>query len=393
MRKNCLPPAARCLADGKQRIELGPLDPFDVLTRPAAIDHPSTLDHIGHAVGHPDIGWQAVTAGAAGLLIIGLDRAGQIQMRDIADIWLVDTHAESNRGNKAETFFLEERILIGVTNLARHAGVVGPRPDTLLVEPFCRVLDLGAGKTVNDAARSGVAGQKTQQLLARLIPLDNLIGNVRTVERRGEHLARAQRQLVDDVFSCMRISRRSERHPRDAGIMLGEMTKFAIFRPEVMPPLRNAMGLVDRKQRNPGIADHVLETGCDNPLRCHIQKIKLAAADCSAHVHELFTRQRRIESRRTDTQLLERFHLVAHQRNQWRNNNAHAFPAQCRDLEAQRLARARGKQHHCITTRNNLVDHLGLPSAKGRIAIDPVQDSKWILACIAGNHGFGTAFG
>ncbi|MGO8506889.1 RQC domain-containing protein, partial [Rhizobium leguminosarum] len=34
------------------------------------VDHPAALDDVGHAIGHPDIGRQAVAAGAPGLLII-----------------------------------------------------------------------------------------------------------------------------------------------------------------------------------------------------------------------------------------------------------------------------------------------------------------------------------
>jgi hypothetical protein len=125
MRKDRLPAAGGGLADGEQRIELGALDPLDLVGSVAFVDHPAALDDIGHAIGHPDIGRQAVTAGTAGLLIIGLDRARQIEMGDIAHVRLVDAHAEGDGGDQAEIFLFQEGILIGVAKRAVHAGMIG----------------------------------------------------------------------------------------------------------------------------------------------------------------------------------------------------------------------------------------------------------------------------
>ena len=72
------------LADAQECAELGPFDPLDRLGRFAAVDHLPPPDEVAHPVGHPGVGWQAVSPGPAGLLIIGLDRTRQIEMRHVA---------------------------------------------------------------------------------------------------------------------------------------------------------------------------------------------------------------------------------------------------------------------------------------------------------------------
>ena len=150
----------------------------------ALVDHPAALDDIGHAIGHPDIRRQSVAAGAPGLLIIGLDRAGQIEMGDIAHIGLVDAHAEGDGCHQAEVLFFQEGILIGIAHGAVHAGMIGERPDALRVQPGGGVLDLGARQAIDDAARALVAREEAQELLARLVALDDFIGDVGAVEAR-----------------------------------------------------------------------------------------------------------------------------------------------------------------------------------------------------------------
>ena len=90
------------LADAEQRIELAVLDALDLVGGIALVDHAAALDDIGHAIAHPGIGGLAVAAGAAGFLVIGLDRGRQVEMGDIAHIGLVDAHAEGDGGDEAE---------------------------------------------------------------------------------------------------------------------------------------------------------------------------------------------------------------------------------------------------------------------------------------------------
>ena len=103
---------ARGFSKGEEQIELAALDALDLFGRPAVIDHAAALHHIAEPVAHPGFGGLAVAAGAAGLLIIGLDGGRHVEMGDIAHVGLVDAHAEGDGGNEAEPVLLEERVLV-----------------------------------------------------------------------------------------------------------------------------------------------------------------------------------------------------------------------------------------------------------------------------------------
>ena len=173
MRENGLPPAGRGFAHPKQSIELAMLDALHLIGRIALVDHAAALHHIGHAIAHPGIGRLTVAPGAAGFLIIGLDRSRQVHMRHIAHIGLVDPHAESHRSNQAQPFILQERSLVGRAQFGTHPGMIGQGADALIAQPIGDVLDLGAAQAIDDAARAFVSTEEVKQLLARLFPLDD----------------------------------------------------------------------------------------------------------------------------------------------------------------------------------------------------------------------------
>ena len=66
-------PAVVRLGQRQQRVELAALTALEFLGSRALVDHPPLIDDIGQAIGHPGVGRQAVTPGAAGLLVIALD--------------------------------------------------------------------------------------------------------------------------------------------------------------------------------------------------------------------------------------------------------------------------------------------------------------------------------
>ncbi|MCY1237989.1 hypothetical protein D9M72_507070 [compost metagenome] len=109
------------------------------------------------------------------------------------------------------------------------------------------------------------------------------------------------------------------------------------------------MGLVDGEKRNAGIADEVGETVGDDALGRHIKQIERTVGNLPSHRDRLFARQRRIERCRIDAELLQRLDLIAHQGDQRRNDDAEAGTAECRDLEAERLASTGRKQNDGVT--------------------------------------------
>ena len=160
-----LPATGNRLAHGEQRFELPPFDALDLFGRLAFVDHPAALHHVGHAVGHERIRRQPVAARAAGLLVVGLDRAGHIEMRHIAHVGLVDAHAEGDGGDEADRVLLEERILVARPDGGRQSRVIGQRRNAVVGQPFRGFFDLVAGQAIDDAALALVALEEAEQLL------------------------------------------------------------------------------------------------------------------------------------------------------------------------------------------------------------------------------------
>ncbi len=94
----------------------------------------------------------------------------------------------------------------------------------------------------------------------------------------------------------------------------------------------------------------------------------------------LLARDRGIERGGADAELLHRLHLIAHQGDQRRDDDADAIAAERRDLKAQRFAGAGRKEHHGIAARHDLIDHLLLLAAKCGIAVDALQDIERVPA-------------
>ena len=104
-------------------------------------------------------------------------------------------------------------------------------------------------RAIDDAADAGVARQQVEQLrgLAHLRRGGDM--QVRSMEAGDEHLRRLHLQRTQDVVARARIGGRGQRDARHAGELIGQAGQPAILRAELVAPLRHAMRLVDREQR------------------------------------------------------------------------------------------------------------------------------------------------
>ena len=66
----------------------------------------------------------AVAAGAAGFLIIGLDRLGQSGMRDETDVGLVDSHAKGDGGDHHHILARDEIMLVARARRRLEPGMI-----------------------------------------------------------------------------------------------------------------------------------------------------------------------------------------------------------------------------------------------------------------------------
>src|SRR5207245_4492045 len=95
-------------------------------------------------------------------------------------------------------------------------------------------------------------GDEGPELRLRVLLVDDLIPDIRTIEARHKTRRTDKAEAIDDLLSRRLVRRRRKRNPRHVGKTLCYQGQADIFGAEVVAPLRDAMRLVDRKQRDGG---------------------------------------------------------------------------------------------------------------------------------------------
>ena len=92
----------------------------------------------------------AVTTGAPGLLVIGLDTSGNIEVHHEADVGPVDPHPECVRRHDNVASALHELVLRFLALIVVHPAVVKNAGDVRELERFGDCFDAFPGRAIND---------------------------------------------------------------------------------------------------------------------------------------------------------------------------------------------------------------------------------------------------
>ena len=371
--------AARGLAIADQRVELAVLDLLLAVGRSGLGDQVAQLGDVAGAVDHPRIRRQPVASGAAGLLVIGLEALRQVEVRDEADVRLVDTHAEGDGGDHDDPLLLEEPVLVPGPHRLVEAGVVRQRLVARGREALGDILDPGAGQAVDDARIAAVpAPDEGVELGGRAVLGGDGVADVGAVETGGEHAPIVEAQALDDVALGGLIRGGGDGDAGHRRETVLEHRELEVLGPEVVAPLRDAMGLVDGEQREFAAPQMVEKRGHEQPLGRDVDEIERAGAHLGFGAQRFAVRQRRVERGGAHAELRERLDLVAHERDQRRHHDRDTGPAQRRNLIAQRLAEAGRHQHQRIAAGDDVVDNLGLEAPERIEPENRAQDvERW----------------
>lgn len=192
----------------------------------------------------------------------------------------------------------------------------------------------------------------------------------------------ASRSTMSRLVSASAVAVSEPRHPRKA---LRQHAEFPVLRPEIVPPLRDAVCLVDGDERDRQPFQHREEAVHHQPLGRDVEEVELAAEKVRPAPRDLLRRDRRIERGRPHPGLLQRLDLVAHQRDQRRHDDGHARAAEGRHLVADRFPLAGREQHHRIPARHHVPHHVLLLAAEGGVAEHGFEDDEGI----GGDDGHG----
>ncbi len=83
-----------------------------------------------------------------------------------------------------------------------------------------------------------------------------------------------------------------------------------------MPPLRHAVRLVDREERQPDPAEEVEEALGQEPLGCHVEQVEIAGQEAALDARLVASVEARVQELGGDAELGERRDLVLHQRDE-----------------------------------------------------------------------------
>ena len=269
--------ALDCLAQGQHGVEVGAHAPAMSVAALGGIDQLPLLHDIGKAIGEPGGGGQAVTAGPAGLLVVPLNRLGQVQVGHVAHVRLVDAHAERDGGDHGDTVLAQETRLVRGPGPRVEAGVVRQRLDPVRRQELSRLLDGSPGQAVHDARVSGVLGaQQLQQLPLGLVLGRDAVADVRPVEAGHEAARPIQVQPLRDLGPGRLGGGRGQRDAGHMGPALVQGGEGEIVGPEVVPPLGDTVRFVDGEQGHGAPVEQAQGRFHPQAFRREVEQVQLA---------------------------------------------------------------------------------------------------------------------
>ena len=196
------------------------------------------------------------------------------------------------------TFTLEERIatLEGGLHVAAfgglQAGMVGTGMKALLLQEGRHLLGAIARRAVDDARFPLVAiADEAQQLLVAVALLDDPVADVGAVEAGDEGLGILQGQPVDDLAAGEIVGGGGERNARHRRKLVSQPAQTDVLGPKVVPPLRDAVRLVNGDQRQRAAMQQRQTSLGQQTLRGHVQQLQFTLAQLTLDVGCLGRRQ------------------------------------------------------------------------------------------------------
>ena len=192
-----------------------------------------------------------------------------------ANVGFVYAHAEGVGGHDDRRFPSHEGFLGGGAFSWCQPGVVGAGIDTYRLKGGCGSLHVLPGRCVDDGALVSHPISGRPGLVLGPGARQDLQGEVLPVESQNEPGSIRQVQLLHHVVLHRRSGRGGQRDRGNGTQGTADLSQAKVIRPEVMPPGREAVGLVHRQQANVAPGEALDESRLE-ALRGHVHKLPLA---------------------------------------------------------------------------------------------------------------------
>ena len=227
--------------------------------QPGAGRHPELPFHVVLVVEQHAPGRFLVPSGAARLLQVVLQGAGNVGVDHEAHVGLVDAHAEGVGGDDGPQLTADEVRLDVLPGLRRQSRVEMVRRQSLLLQVLGDLLGVPARGAVDDRAAGGVPRQVRLQYLVDVVELGRAAcGHHHELQVLASRIGVQDIQLdpefplevLGDLGLHVGLGGGGQAEDRWwrilAGALPDEASHVPVVGPEVMTPLRKAVGLVQR---------------------------------------------------------------------------------------------------------------------------------------------------
>ena len=308
-------------------------------------------------------------------------------MDDEAHVRLVDAHAEGVRRDDRLHVVIEEVVLRLFALFVAESRVIGMHGEFFLLQEAAQGVRLLARRTVDDAGFLAVGAQVVRDEGLAVDAREDAEEEVRPVEARDVHGGSAKSEERDDVVLDARRRRRREGADQGAhGQLLDEGRDGAVARTEVVPPLRQAVRLVDGDEGDCLLLQDGLEEVGLQALGRDVDDLVRTVRDGAKPCARLRLPQRAVDERRGCARFRKRVDLVLHQRDQGRDDERDARQEQRGDLEADGLSRACGHDGNGLASFEQALDDRFLRGAKALVAEGLLQDLSCTGEAVLGHR-------
>src|SRR5271154_1344350 len=233
------------------------------------------------------------------LLVILLNRFRQRQVNHRPHRRLVDAQTKSDSANQHPHFVGHPPLLAAPPRIGSHLAVISHGGDVAIFQKIDSLLHAINRRRINNHVAARIAVQSLDQQFHLLQPftLAHEIAQVRPVKAGDIFIGTAQLQLRQNVVPHMPRGARRESRDRTIGKLRAQPAQLPVFGTEFVPPLRDAMRLVNREKRHRHILQPADRVATRHTLRRHIQQPVSAFPRPVHYLRLLLLTQRAVEHR------------------------------------------------------------------------------------------------
>ena len=256
------------------------------------------------------------------------------------------------------------------------------RTDALLHEHFGQFA-CGLPAARIDDGRSAGLSENVEQLRLLVHGAAHDIRKVRACKTHLIYVGRAKLELALDVLHHGGSGRGGQCEDGNLGQQLPYLRYLQVGRAEVVAPLADAVGLVHSDEAHPHVAQFGQEEFGAESFGRDVEQLHAPEDGVLQRLDDVGPLHSRVDSCRPDASPAQMVHLVLHQRDQGRDDQAHTLHRQRRHLEGDRLSSPRRHQSQGVLSSPYALDDLALDASEVRVA--PVLTQYGAIVC---HHSF-----